>query len=80
MHPQLSGHAPRCTRQAQQKGGEAPVGEGALAAVQERAREGIEGALADLRFPAVAWPSRLVGGGDATPSPWLSFSSDHAFG
>ena len=36
------------------------MGEGALAAVQEGAREGIEGALAGLLLTAVALQSRLV--------------------
>src|SRR4029434_3372151 len=60
MDPQLSGDAPRCTREAQQKGGENPVHERALAAVQERACEVIEGALAGVLFTAVAVQSRLV--------------------
>jgi hypothetical protein len=60
MDAQLSGNTPRRARQAQQKGGEKPVGEGALAAVQEGAREVIEGALAGLLFTAVALQPRLV--------------------
>ena len=60
MDPQLSGNAARGTRQAQQKGSEKPVCEGALIAVQERAREVIEGARAALLFTAVAFQSRLV--------------------
>jgi hypothetical protein len=60
MDSHLSGDAPRRARQTEQKGGENPVGEGALAAVQERSREVIEGALAVLRFTAVAFQSRLV--------------------
>src|SRR5215471_13572162 len=60
MDPQLSGNAARGTRQAQQKGGEKPVCEGALTAVQERAREVIEGALATLLFTPVALQTRLV--------------------
>jgi hypothetical protein len=59
MDAQLSGNPPRRTRQTEQKGGENPVGEGALAAVQEGAREVIEGALAALFFAAVAFQARL---------------------
>ena len=58
--PQLSGNAARGTRQAQQKRGEHPVQDRALAAVQERAREVIEGALAGLLFTAVALQAGLV--------------------
>jgi hypothetical protein len=60
MDPHLSGDAPRCTREAQQKSGEHPVRQRALAAVQERAREVIEGALAGLLFTAVALQAGLV--------------------
>jgi hypothetical protein len=60
MHPQLPGNAARRTRQAQQDGGQNPVRQRALAAVQERAREVIEGALAVLFFTAVALQSGLV--------------------
>src|SRR5262245_35538354 len=60
MHPQLPGNASRRTRQAQQEGGQNPVRQRALAAVQERAREVIEGALAVLFFTAVALQSGLV--------------------
>src|SRR5215471_21531970 len=60
MHPHLSGNAARGTRQTEQKGGEDPVCEGALAAVQERPREVIEGAFAGLLFTAVALQSGLV--------------------
>jgi len=60
MDAQLSGNPPRRTRQAQQKGGENPVCEGALAAVQEGTREVMEGALAGLLFTAVALQARLV--------------------
>src|SRR5262245_32886726 len=60
MDAQLSGNPPRRARQAQQKSGENPVCEGALAAVQECACEVIEGALAGLLFTAVALQSRLV--------------------
>jgi hypothetical protein len=59
MDPQLSGDAPRGTRQAQQKRGEHPVHERALAAIQERAREVIEGALAALLFTAGAFQAWL---------------------
>src|SRR5215831_6976924 len=54
MHPQLSGNAARGTRQAQEKRRKNPVHDRALAAIQERAREVIEGALAGLLFTAVA--------------------------
>src|SRR5215471_16409861 len=60
MHPQLSRNTARGTRQAQQKGRENPVHDRALAAVQERAREVIEGALALLLFTAVALQAGLV--------------------
>src|SRR5262245_2554258 len=60
MHPHLSGNAARGTRQAQQKCREYPVQDRALAAVQERAREVIEGALAGLLFTAVALQAGLV--------------------
>src|SRR4029453_11212366 len=60
MDAQLAGNPPRRTRQTEQKGGENPVGEGTLAAVQEWAREVIEGALAALLFTAVALQARLV--------------------
>jgi len=60
MHPHLSGNAARGTRQAQQKRREHPVHDRALAAVQERAREVIEGALTVLLFTAVALQAGLV--------------------
>src|SRR4030095_10608078 len=60
MYSQLSGNASRGTRQAQQKRRENPVHDRALAAVQERSREIIEGALASLFFTAVALQARLV--------------------
>src|SRR5262245_44563278 len=60
MHPQLSGNAARGTRQAQEKRRKNPVYDRALAAIQERAREVIEGALAGLLFTAVAFQARLV--------------------
>src|SRR5262245_5937730 len=59
MHPQLSGNAARGTRQAQEKRREHPVHDRALAAVQERSREIIEGALAALLFATVAFQARL---------------------
>jgi hypothetical protein len=60
MDAQFLGNTPGRTSKAQQKGGENPVGEGALAAVQECAREVIEGALAVLLLTAVAFQSGLV--------------------
>src|SRR5215468_5056515 len=60
MHPQLSCNTSRRTRQAQQKGRENPVHDRALAAVQERSREVMEGALATLLFTAVAFQTGLV--------------------
>src|SRR4029450_6704177 len=60
MHPQLSGNASRRARQAQQKRRKNPVHDGALAAVQERSREVIEGALATLLFTPVALQARLI--------------------
>ena len=59
MHPHLSGHAARGTRRAQQKRREHPAHHRALAAIQERTREGIAGALATLLFAAVALQARL---------------------
>src|SRR5215471_4819129 len=50
----------RGTRQAQQKGRENPVHDRALAAIQECAREVIEGTLTVLLFTAVALQSGLV--------------------
>src|SRR5262249_11117229 len=60
MDAQFSGDAPRRARQTEQKGGENPMCEGALASVQECARKVIEGALAGLLFTAVALQSGLV--------------------
>jgi hypothetical protein len=60
MDAHLPGDAPRRARQTEQKGGEHPVREGALAAVQACAREVIEGALAVPLFTAVAFQARLV--------------------
>src|SRR6266487_1421740 len=60
MYPQLSGNAARGTREAQEKRRENPVHDRALAAIQERAREVIEGALATLLFTAVALQAGLV--------------------
>jgi hypothetical protein len=60
MHPQLSGNAARGTRQAQEKRRENPVHDRALAAIQERSCEVIEGALATLLFTAVAFEAGLV--------------------
>src|SRR4029450_9403317 len=59
MDPQLFGNTPRCTRQAQEKSGQNPVHHRALAAIQERPREVIEGALAALLFTAVAFQAWL---------------------
>jgi len=67
MHPQLSRNAARGTRQAQEKRRQNPVYDRALAAIQERAREVIEGALAGLLFTAVAFQARL--GMVGTPGP-----------
>jgi hypothetical protein len=58
--PQLARHTSRGKRQAQQKRRENPVHERALAAVQERSREVIEGALAILLYTAVAFQAGLV--------------------
>jgi hypothetical protein len=60
MDAQFLGNTPGRTGETQQKGSENPVCEGALAAVQECAREVIEGALAGLLLTAVAFQSRLV--------------------
>jgi hypothetical protein len=59
MNSQLSGNASRGTRQAQQKSGEHPVHQRALAAIQERSREVIEGTLSALLFTAIALQARL---------------------
>ena len=59
MDPQLPGNAPRCTRQAQQKGDQHPVHHRALAAIQACAREIVEGACAALLFTTVAFESGL---------------------
>src|SRR5215831_17577844 len=59
MDPRLFGNTPRCTRQAQEKSGQNPVHHRALAAIQEGAREVVEGALAALLFAAVAFQARL---------------------
>src|SRR5262249_14911069 len=58
--PHLSGNTARGTRQAQQKRRENPMHDRALATVQERSREVIEGAPAVLLFTAVAFQSGLV--------------------
>src|SRR5262249_12010146 len=60
MDAHFPGDTPRRARPTQQKGSENPVGEGALAAIQEGAREVIEGALTVLLLTAVAFQSRLV--------------------
>src|SRR4030095_3338047 len=60
MHPHLAGNAARGTRQAQEKRREHPVHDRTLAAIQERACEVIEGALATLLFTAVAFEAGLV--------------------
>src|SRR5262249_9296062 len=60
MNALLPGDATGCTRQAEQKRGANPVHHRALAAVQERTREIIEGACAALFFAAVAFESGLV--------------------
>jgi hypothetical protein len=59
MHAPLSGNTPRGTRQAQQKGRTHPVHHRALAAIQERPREVIAGALAALLFTALAFQAWL---------------------
>src|SRR6266849_6391460 len=46
MHPQLSRNTSRRAREAQQEGGENPVRQRALALVEQRIGEVIEGALA----------------------------------
>src|ERR1700752_4537428 len=60
MDAQLSGNAPRRTRQTQQEGGENPVRQRLLALVEQGVGEVIEGALAGLLFTAVALQSGLV--------------------
>src|SRR5262249_8008216 len=60
MPPHLSGNAVRGTRQAQQEGRDNPGHARALAAIQERSREVIAGALAGLLLTAIALPSGLV--------------------
>src|SRR5215471_1424967 len=66
MHSQLPGNTARGTRQAQQKCREHPMHDRALATVQERAREVIEGALATLRFTPIALQPGLV----VVGAPW----------
>src|ERR671930_208082 len=60
MDPHLFGNTPRGTREAQQKRGENPMPQRALAAIQQRAREVIKGALAVFISTAVALQARLV--------------------
>jgi hypothetical protein len=55
----FSGNAPGRAGKTEQKRCENPVHDRALAAIQERAREVIEGALAALLFTAVAFQARL---------------------
>jgi len=71
MHPQSSGNAARGTRQAQEKRRKNPVYDRALAAIQERSREVIEGALAVLLLTAVALQSGLVVEAPHGPTLWL---------
>ena len=59
MDAHLFGKTPRGTREAPPAGGAQPGRERALAALSERTREVMEGALAARRFPAVASPARL---------------------
>src|SRR4029450_2136837 len=59
MHAHLPRNAPRRAGETEQKSGQNPVHDRALAAIQECAREVIEGALAALRFTAVAFQARL---------------------
>src|SRR5262249_38859476 len=60
MDAQLSGNAPRRTRETEEKRRQNPVHDRALAAIQECAREVIEGTLTGLLFTAVALQSGLV--------------------
>ena len=55
MDTPLSGNPPRRTRETEEKRRQNPMHDRALAAIQERAREVIEGALAGLLFTAVAF-------------------------
>src|SRR5215471_18971628 len=61
MPPQFLGHAARGTRQAQEKRRKNPIHDRALAAIQERSHEVIEGALAVLLLTAVALQFAPVG-------------------
>src|SRR5678815_2792507 len=66
MHAHLPRNAPRRAGETEQKSGQNPVHDRALAAVQQRAREVIEGALATLLFTAVALQAGLV----VVGAPW----------
>src|SRR5215468_9429580 len=57
---QLSGNPPRRTRETEEKRRQNPMHDRALAAIQERAREVIEGTLTGLLFTAVALQAGLV--------------------
>src|SRR5215468_1493238 len=59
MHAHLPRNAPRRAGETEQKSGQNPVHDRALTAVQERAREVIEGAIATFLFAAVAFQARL---------------------
>ena len=71
MPPQFLGHAARGTRQAQEKRRKNPMHDRALAAIQERSHEVIEGALAVLLLTAVALQSGLVVEAPHGPTLWL---------
>jgi hypothetical protein len=79
MHAHLPRNAPRRAGETEQKSGQNPVHDRALAAVQERAREVIEGALATLLFAAVAFQARLgvVGAPGTQGDRILSCSGEH---
>jgi len=60
MDTYLSGNAPRRAGEAEQKSREYPMHQRALATIQQRTSEIIEGALAGLLFTAVAFQPWLV--------------------
>src|SRR5215470_19040907 len=60
MDTQLAGNPPRRTRETEEKRRQNPMHDRALAAIQECAREVIEGTLTGLLFAAVALQSGLV--------------------
>ena len=71
MDTQLSGTPPRRTRETEEKRRQNPMHDRALAAIQERSREVIEGTLTGLLFTAVALQAGLVVEAPHGPTLWL---------